>query len=338
MSSTFQFVDPSDRQARPPPLSSDNSDGRRGCSKAQACLHRILRIIASAKDPSSSLQSSSRGLGIDLNLRLCGASFGDEEEEGEEENVGFGDESGSFSSSSVVAPQVDERTTVLEKSSEVDCEAAKQTDEPNCEPVVVGGDGDLDKAGEEVEVEEEEEEEEENGDDGSGSEITNVQVQSFEKSDEDRASEMKPSNRDGFLGLLVEAAKLVSGDDAGEGDEDEDGETETRERPGQRHELHDSPRTKANATEASTKTELQGSKRKRQISEAAFVEPEADAAPPQPPPPPPQTQPSSLPVVRSKRGRNQVLPYRFRDSVLEPWARLSRSNPVPTKRRVGVKP
>ncbi|XP_061341896.1 uncharacterized protein LOC133288201 [Gastrolobium bilobum] len=31
------------------------------------------------------------------------------------------------------------------------------------------------------------------------------------------------------------------------------------------------------------------------------------------------------PVVRSKRGRNQALPYRFRDSVVEPLKRLGRS-------------
>lgn len=31
------------------------------------------------------------------------------------------------------------------------------------------------------------------------------------------------------------------------------------------------------------------------------------------------------PVVRSKRGRNQVLPYRFRDSVVEPLKRATRS-------------
>lgn len=329
MSPTSQFVDHSDHQARP----SVGKGSRRGCSKAQACLHRILRIIASSsKGPSPSLQSSSGGLGIDLNLRFCSASFGEEEEEEDEEggegNVGLVDESGSFSSSSVAAPEVGKGPkgdTVLEKSAEVDCEAGEQAEETNCERVVVGGDGDRGKA-------EEEGGEEENGDADSGSEITNVQVQSFEKSDEDRASEMRRSNSDGFLGLLLEAAKLVSGHGDGDGDGDEDGETEPSERLGQRRELHESPRTKADAAEAPIKTELPGSKKKQQIPEEAFGEPEADASPPPPQPP------SSPPVVRTKRGRNQVLPYRFRDSVLEPWARLSRSNPVPTKRRVGVKP
>ncbi|GAA0142870.1 hypothetical protein LIER_03673 [Lithospermum erythrorhizon] len=40
------------------------------------------------------------------------------------------------------------------------------------------------------------------------------------------------------------------------------------------------------------------------------------------------------PVVRSKRGRSQVLPNKYRDSVMEPLARLTRPDqPVPTKRR-----
>ncbi|KAK4358619.1 hypothetical protein RND71_020848 [Anisodus tanguticus] len=34
---------------------------------------------------------------------------------------------------------------------------------------------------------------------------------------------------------------------------------------------------------------------------------------------------SSLPVVRSKRGRIQVLPYKYRDSIIEPVARFSRN-------------
>ncbi|KAI3420510.1 uncharacterized protein J3R85_012725 [Psidium guajava] len=325
MSSAFQFVDHSDHQARSPPLLSDDKVNRRRCSKAQACLHKILHIIASSKNPSFSLQSSNRGMGIDLNLRLCSASFGDkEEEEEEEEKVGFGNCRGSFSSSSVAAREVGERNTVLEKSSEVECEPAKQTDEMNCERVVEAGERDHDKA-----EEEEEEEEEDDGDEDGVSEITNVQVQSFEKSDEDRASEMKRSNSDGFLGLLVEAAKLISGHGVGNGDEDKDGETQSRGRPSQRREHHVSPRTKVDPTEEPTKTELVGPKKKRKISGAGESEVDAPAPPP---------QPTSLPVVRSKRGRNQVLPYRFRDSVLEPWARLSRSNPVPSKRKVGVKP
>eukprot|EP00252_Welwitschia_mirabilis_P006719 TRINITY_DN17619_c0_g1_i1.p1 TRINITY_DN17619_c0_g1~~TRINITY_DN17619_c0_g1_i1.p1 ORF type:complete len:372 (+),score=79.39 TRINITY_DN17619_c0_g1_i1:280-1395(+) len=35
------------------------------------------------------------------------------------------------------------------------------------------------------------------------------------------------------------------------------------------------------------------------------------------------------PLVRSKRGRNQALPLRFRDSVLEPWKRIPRSRSKP---------
>lgn len=38
----------------------------------------------------------------------------------------------------------------------------------------------------------------------------------------------------------------------------------------------------------------------------------------------------TAPLVRSKRGRNQVLPVRFRDSVLEPWKRVSRQRVKPS--------
>lgn len=46
-------------------------------------------------------------------------------------------------------------------------------------------------------------------------------------------------------------------------------------------------------------------------------------------------EPPSSPVVRSKRGRTQVLPCKYRDSVLEPLTRLSRtgSSIHPSKRR-----
>lgn len=38
----------------------------------------------------------------------------------------------------------------------------------------------------------------------------------------------------------------------------------------------------------------------------------------------------TAPLVRSKRGRNQALPLRFRDSVLEPWKRVSRQRVKPS--------
>ncbi|XP_077230751.1 uncharacterized protein LOC143863855 [Tasmannia lanceolata] len=41
----------------------------------------------------------------------------------------------------------------------------------------------------------------------------------------------------------------------------------------------------------------------------------------------------SGPVVRSKRGRNQVLPFRYRDSVLEPWKRIPRRRSKPESKR-----
>lgn len=46
-------------------------------------------------------------------------------------------------------------------------------------------------------------------------------------------------------------------------------------------------------------------------------------------------EPPSSPVVRSKRGRTQVLPGKYKDSVLEPLTRLSRprSSILPSKRR-----
>lgn len=38
----------------------------------------------------------------------------------------------------------------------------------------------------------------------------------------------------------------------------------------------------------------------------------------------------TAPLVRSKRGRNQTLPLKFRDSVLEPWKRVSRQRMKPS--------
>ncbi|XP_039125676.1 uncharacterized protein LOC120261760 [Dioscorea cayenensis subsp. rotundata] len=102
------------------------------------------------------------------------------------------------------------------------------------------------------------------------SEITNIQA---EEGGKRRRSE-------GYLDVLVEAVRQVSGffSDEEEEEEEEEKEDETR------------------AEEAAAAE----SRKKRGLD----LEEECG------------------PVVRSKRGRNQALPSRYRDSVLEPWGKL----------------
>ncbi|CAK9153858.1 unnamed protein product [Ilex paraguariensis] len=103
-------------------------------------------------------------------------------------------------------------------------------------------------------------------------------------------------NGDGFLGLLIEAAELIFG-------EFRDDESEVHNH-------------KSTGTETAVKKI--NAKRPEPNHFPAYGDFE-----------------DISPVVRSKRGRSQVLPYKYRDSVLEPLTPLSRhrSNMVPTKRR-----
>ncbi|KAK9168424.1 hypothetical protein Syun_000564 [Stephania yunnanensis] len=117
------------------------------------------------------------------------------------------------------------------------------------------------------------------------SEITNLQVQTPEI---DEKKKKKTQRSEGYLGLLVEAARLISGNL-------EDGE----DRPIQ------SDRSRA-------REEYQNQNRNRnELWRLELCDEGLEDV---------------SPVVRSKRGRNQVLPYRYRDSVLEPLKRLCSSS------------
>ncbi|KAB1207026.1 hypothetical protein CJ030_MR7G008057 [Morella rubra] len=101
------------------------------------------------------------------------------------------------------------------------------------------------------------------------------------------------------LGLLVEAARLISGNFG-------DDESDTGEPSGEKELSGGLRKAQAAANEASRN----GSKRKKNKSwrvEDWLGDLE-----------------DTSPVVRSKRGRTQVLPTRYRDSVLEPWKPLPR--------------
>lgn len=111
---------------------------------------------------------------------------------------------------------------------------------------------------------------------------------------------------EGYLGLLIEAAQLILGE-----------ETEKpKKSPASKH------------MEASSAAR-RGTKRKQQCwTAAAEAEWHAEFE-------------DTSPVVKSKRGRSQVLPYKYRDSVVEPLVRwtssthrsIANSAAVPSKRR-----
>ncbi|XP_024995112.1 uncharacterized protein LOC112528330 [Cynara cardunculus var. scolymus] len=111
---------------------------------------------------------------------------------------------------------------------------------------------------------------------------------------------------EGYLGLLIEAAQLILGEDS-----------EKAKKP-----------PKSKHVEASSAAR-RGAKRKQQCwTAAAEAEWYAEFE-------------DTSPVVKSKRGRSQVLPYKYRDSVVEPlvgWTSsshrsIANSAAVPSKRR-----
>ncbi|GMP98968.1 hypothetical protein CsSME_00046639 [Camellia sinensis var. sinensis] len=283
---SYQFVNrPNQVRQR----DSFSSEVRHGRSKAQMCLRKILDFISShqtLKESSFNPQISklvpesdensnkplffgNRGLDIDLNLDFCSPPH-------TADSGGGGVDSANVS--------------MAEKSSVGECDLKEE---------VNGCDSSANKDDEEEE-EEEESVVEERGTEFS--EVINTRSQSSEIDNNGVAEDtttIEPNNNNplpelrsdhDFLHLLIEAAKLISGDFA-------DAETE---KPSQiEAELGESEAATAAAVE--------------------FYGGVEDISP----------------VVRSKRGRSQVLPYRYRDSILEPLTRFSaqRSTSSSTKRR-----
>lgn len=122
---------------------------------------------------------------------------------------------------------------------------------------------------------------------------------------EQRKSEKQEEvNGEGGLDLLIEAAELISGNF-------KNGESEP-DKPSRNEEL---PDTEPANTEATAKRMKQSDFWTAEELYGNFED--------------------LSPVVRSKRGRNQVLPYKYRDSFLEPLKPVTRqrSAAVPSKRR-----
>ncbi|KAH7680582.1 Histone-lysine N-methyltransferase protein [Dioscorea alata] len=243
------------------------------CSTTYTAMMKIIAIITTVghppsqsivvTDPEEQRSNCKRGLDIDLNLRL--GPWPDDE-------IGSGDGGGggatgcsgivdvsdapaesSVMSSSVKKPpsavgSISGEGLTADKSSQGECNPEGRTKMKKAEEV-----------GREY------------------SEITNIQA---EEGGKRRRSE-------GYLDVLVEAVRQVSGFFSDEEEEEEEDEEEEEEK-------EEEARAEEEAAAAAE------SRKKRGLD----LEEECG------------------PVVRSKRGRNQALPSRYRDSVLEPWGKL----------------
>uniref|UniRef100_A0A5B6YKT9 Uncharacterized protein n=1 Tax=Davidia involucrata TaxID=16924 RepID=A0A5B6YKT9_DAVIN len=299
-------------------------ENRHGRSKAQMCLQKILDLISShaslrpcessehfslinprfddselkvngTRHQNRALFCGKRGFDIDLNIRFGSPPETEESESAEvgggmsaSSAVGIGDGQGCAvgnCNSPVVSAEDECDTKEVQKLYGSDFPEANENEEESISAVV-----------DEQEVTE-------------FAEITNLQLQSSEtdnngvseetkgeedgkiKSQEDNEHVEEESRSEGCLGLLIEAAKLISGDF----DDDEP--------------VPEKPRTETDSTSRRSK------RSHCWMMEDLYGEFE-----------------DVSPVVRSKRGRSQVLPYRYRDSVLEPLTR-QKSTKVSTKRR-----
>ncbi|KAG1369657.1 coiled-coil domain-containing protein 96-like [Cocos nucifera] len=297
---------------------------RVGTSKAQTGLARIIAIIISTVPPppiehhggnSEAARAEGLGFDIDLNLRLGpppeigggGESSGnDEEEEGGgrtaqsvvaadvvAERVESGEES-TVERDSGRAPRAVEESSAISpavRSSEGECDpeeesrkeatgGARESSGITTAPSGKADDGDEDEEAVVDVVNKERDEEAQETKGGDAGEGLEEAVRNLRKG----------NGSEGYLDLLLEAVRQVSGglfdeEPAKEKEETADAE---EERPSKRR----------------AAGVAQGSKRRG----AGWL--------------PFDLYVDSAPIVRSKRGRNQVLPSRYRDSVLDPWRKL----------------
>ena len=278
---------------------------RHGYSKAQMCLNKILGIISSIPPPETPKESqdfetkesennNNRGVGIDLNLRLGPLVESEEEEESLAEN------GNNLSACSVVVGKVSAESTdsVAESAPAVHVDhvvtvAAEKSSESECDPKEKLA---AEKAVEVSEITTQQRVEESSEiDDDEEEEVVVVKTVAFKREENENKST-------DCLGLLVEAARLISGNF--EEEEEEDDESPSH---------HHHHRGKKLSSELGLGLEKSKRKRKRNSrknsSGGGTVE---------------DWMEDTSPVVKSKRGRNQVLPTRYRDSVLEPWKPLPR--------------
>lgn len=244
---------------------------RHGYSKSQMCFFKILRVISSIPpsqqqphpsphhDPSHSQSSrSSRGIDVDLNLRL-------------RDNTDF--ECLPSDSSAI------EENKVGEKSVEVEVSRVTSTEETKFE----------DRIGEDRERKEEELR---HGGDAETASFGGKIQRSYNN----------------CLDLLIEAAKLVF-------------EEPSLERELSSSELRTRRRNEGTGILEVNKDAMKKGKQRWMVVDLCN-----------------EMHDTSSPVVRSKRGRSQALPFRFRDSVVEPLkrsGRLSTTTGASRKRLVG---
>ncbi|KAF9598703.1 hypothetical protein IFM89_029953 [Coptis chinensis] len=251
-------------------ISSYHSHGR---SKAQMCLKKIIDFISSEKikvhdkqveEEVKVVSYGKRGCGIDLNLRL-GPCLELLNNKGLSACSGVGEDDVEKVCDEIFTTNNNTCTTattstIVDKSSEGEYDP--QEEEERVVVLVDSQTGEIESSAitnnnpSEIEIQE-----------------TQEQVKLLEVEEEESKLSRK---KEGYLDLLVEAARLISGNFE---NVDEEMKVETKV---------------GNDDEKNWMLECYDDF--EDIS----------------------------PVVRSKRGRTQVLPYRYRDSVLEPWKRLTK--------------
>lgn len=300
---SYQVLNHSHNQVR----DSCSTQVRHGYSKAQMCLNKILGIISSIPPQETPKESQDfettrsennnnrGGVGIDLNLRL--GPLVESEEEEEEESLA--ENGNNLSACSVVVGKVSAESadSVAESAPAVHVDhvvavaaAAEKSSESECDPKEKLA---AEKAVEVSEITTQQQRLEESSEIDDDEVVVVVQTVAFKREENENKST-------DCLGLLVEAARLISGNF--EEEEEEDDESPSH---------HHHHQGKQLSSELGLGLEKSKRKRKRtsRKNSGGTVE---------------DWMEDTSPVVKSKRGRNQVLPTRYRDSVLEPWKPLPR--------------
>ncbi|XP_039052555.1 uncharacterized protein LOC120194264 [Hibiscus syriacus] len=250
----------------------------RSCSKAQACLKKILHLISSVPPSCENNTNPCKKRGFDIDLNLTLGSFldgGDESEEKSDcvaENSFIEDKTATATATDASSDKrgfdIDLNLTLGsfldggdESEEKSDCVAENSFIEDKTATATATD---------------------------ASSDVTNVQKSKELKSSshgEVKTATSETAALYDSLGLLLEAAEMIAyGDFCMNGKEKE---VEEAEKSGCGMSMERDKDRSVN------------------VKEDGFEEIE-DMAPP---------------VVRSKRGRNQVLPVRYRDSVLEPWTK-----------------
>nr|POE62562.1 hypothetical protein CFP56_42577 [Quercus suber] len=233
--------------------------------------------------------NNNRGVGIDLNLRLGPLVESEEEEESLAEN------GNNLSACSVVAGKVSAESTdsVAESAPAVHVDhvvavAAEKSSESECDPKEKLA---AEKAVEVSEITTQQRVEESSEID---EEVAVVKTVAFKREENENKST-------DCLGLLVEAARLISGNFEEEEEDDES--------PSHHHRGKNKLSSELGLGLEKSKRKRKRKRNSRKNGSGVTVE---------------DWMEDTSPVVKSKRGRNQVLPTRYRDSVLEPWKPLPR--------------